>query len=37
MLEQQKKIREALAESNGKLASNIETEGKKNVLDAETQ
>ena len=36
MLEQQKKIREALSESNGRLASSMETEAKKNALNAET-
>ena len=35
MLEQQKKVRETLAESSGRLASNMETEVKKNVLNAE--
>ena len=36
MLEQQKKVREALSESNGKLASSMETEVKKNAPNAKT-
>ena len=36
MLEQQKKVRETLAESNGKLASSMGTEVKKNALNAGT-
>jgi len=36
MLEQQKKVRETLSESNGRLASSMATEVKKNALNAET-
>jgi len=36
MLKQQKNVRESLSESNGRLTSSMETEIKKNALNAKT-